>query len=89
MILNFIFNFNYQLAFRIPAIEPDRISFKKMCLEKVVNLLNRFLFTVHKHLFVIEIFELSFVVDFNFKKAFHLIKIKKLKFIKITRNLNL
>ena len=73
----------YQLAFRIPVIEPDLISFKNICLEKVVNLLNRFLFIPCKHLFVIEIFELFLVKNLNFKNAFHLTKVKKLKFLKI------
>jgi len=68
----------YQLAFRIPVIEPDLISFKNICLEKVVNLLNRFLCIPFKHLFVIETFELFFVKNLNFKNAFYFINLKKI-----------
>jgi hypothetical protein len=64
-------------------MEPDLINFKKICLEKVVSLFNRFLFTPSKHLFVRETFEFFWIKRFKFKKAFHRTKVKKLKFFKI------
>ena len=54
-----------------------------MCREKTVNLLNLFLFTLNKHLFTIDVFEMFFANNFNFNNANHLIKIKKLKLLNI------
>lgn len=67
----------------MPAMKPDLIDFKNIYLEKVVNLFSRFLFILFKHLLIIETFELFCVKNFSFRKAFHLIKVKKLKFLKI------
>ena len=58
----------------MPEILPDLINFRNIYLEKVVNLLNLFLFTLYKHLFDIEILELFEVSDLNFKKAFQISK---------------
>lgn len=63
--------------------KPFLINFKKICLEKTLSLLNRFLLYVSKQRFNRTVFELFFV-----KKAVniesHLSKIKKLKFLKIS-----
>jgi hypothetical protein len=69
----------------LPTIKPDSIRFKEICLEKVVNLFNRFRFTPSKHLSVIETCRFFFTKHFNFQKTFHLTKTKKLKFLKINR----
>ncbi len=76
-------NFYYQLDFFIPAKSPDLISFKKTYLEKNVILLNFFLLIVYKHLKDIATFELVEFNKFNFKNACHLVKKKKLLFLKI------
>lgn len=70
----------YQLDFLMPEILPDLTSFKKTCRENPVNLLNRFLFIVAKHLFIVDIFEFFSDKTFNFKKAFQRIRAKILKF---------
>lgn len=67
----------------MPIIKPDLTNFKKICLEKVVNLFNRFLFTPSKHLLVKETCEFLLIRHFNFTKAFHRTKVKKLKFLEM------
>jgi len=73
----------YQLDFFTLDILPDLINFKKTCLEKGVNLLNFLLFIVFKHLADRETGEFFLARPLNFKNAFHLTKIKKLKLLKI------
>jgi hypothetical protein len=78
----------YQLDFFMPVIFPDLISFKKTCLEKEVEEFSRFLFIVYKHLLVTEILEFALDKVLNFKNAFHLSKLKKLKFLNMDFNIN-
>ena len=79
---------NYQLDFCIPEILPFLISFKKICLEKEVKKLIRDLLIVFKQIFDIDILEFFFDKFFNFKKAFHLNKLKKLRFLNINFKIN-
>jgi hypothetical protein len=64
-------------------MSPFLISFKKICLEKNVNLLNLFLFILPIHLGISLILEFVEVEKFSFKKAFQRIKVKRLLFLKI------
>jgi hypothetical protein len=64
-------------------MSPFLISFKKICREKNVSLLNLFLFILPIHLGISLILEFVEVKSFNLKKAFHRIRVKKLLFLKI------
>ena len=60
------------------------MSFKKIWREKTINLLNRFLFIVIKHLLINNVFELFFNNEFNFSDTPHLNRVKKLTFLNIS-----